>query len=323
MLRLRDIRKDKEKSMKTKERESFWIQVKKDWKRNRSLYLMVLPVILFYILFHYKPMYGAIIAFQDYNPRQGVTGSEWVGFDQFIRFFTSPYFGRLVKNTLLLSVYGIIFGFPAPIILALLLNELRAKRFKKTVQTITYLPHFISLVVVTGIIKDFTQSTGLINDIIVMFGGERSSLIQNPALYRTIYIVSDIWQGIGWGSIIYLSALSGVDQQLYEAASIDGAGRWKQLIHVTLPGIAPTIVIMLIMRMGQLLGTGYEKTILLYNEATYETADVIASYIYRVGILERNWSYSTAIGLFNSVINLALLIATNKISRRVSETSLW
>ncbi|MCI8900455.1 MAG: sugar ABC transporter permease [Lachnospiraceae bacterium] len=284
---------------------------------------MVLPVILFYILFHYKPMYGAIIAFQDYNPRQGVTGSEWVGFDQFIRFFTSPYFGRLVKNTLLLSVYGIIFGFPAPIILALLLNELRARRFKKTVQTITYLPHFISLVVVTGIIKDFTQSTGLINDIIVMFGGERSSLIQNPALYRTIYIVSDIWQGIGWGSIIYLSALSGVDQQLYEAASIDGAGRWKQLIHVTLPGIAPTIVIMLIMRMGQLLGTGYEKTILLYNEATYETADVIASYIYRVGILERNWSYSTAIGLFNSVINLALLIATNKISRRVSETSLW
>ena len=323
MLRLRDIRKDKEKSMKTKERESFWIQVKKDWKRNRSLYLMVLPVILFYILFHYKPMYGALIAFQDYNPRLGFSGSEWVGFDQFNRFFTSPYFGRLVKNTLLLSVYGILFGFPAPIILALLLNELRAKRFKKTVQTITYLPHFISLVVVTGIIKDFTQSTGLINDIIVMFGGERSSLIQNPALYRTIYIVSDIWQGIGWGSIIYLSALSGVDQQLYEAASIDGAGRWKQLIHVTLPGIAPTIVIMLIMRMGQLLGTGYEKTILLYNEATYETADVIASYIYRVGILERNWSYSTAIGLFNAVINLALLIVTNKISKRVSETSLW
>lgn len=311
------------KSMKTTERESFSFRVKKDWKRNRSLYLLVLPVILFYVLFHYKPMYGAIIAFQDFNPRLGVSGSDWVGFDQFIRFFTSPYFGRLVKNTLLLSVYGIIFGFPAPIILALLLNELKAMRFKKTVQTITYLPHFISLVVVTGIIKDFTQSTGLINDIIVMFGGVRTSLIQNPALYRTIYIVSDIWQGIGWGSIIYLSALSGVDQQLYEAASIDGAGRWKQLIHVTLPGITPTIVIMLIMRMGQLLGTGYEKTILLYNEATYETADVIASYIYRVGILERNWSYSTAIGLFNSVINLALLIVTNKFSKRVSETSLW
>lgn len=311
--------------MKTKGRgtERFSVRATKDWNRNRSLYLMVIPVVLFYLLFHYKPMYGAVIAFQDYNPRLGVLGSDWVGFEQFIRFFTSPYFGRLIKNTLLLSVYGIVFGFPAPIILALLLNELKARKFKKTVQTITYLPHFISLVVVTGIIKDFTQSTGLINDIIVMLGGTRTSLIQNPALYRTIYIVSDIWQSVGWGSIIYLSALSGVDQQLYEAAAIDGAGRWKQLIHVTLPGIAPTIVIMLIMRMGQLLGTGYEKTILLYNEATYETADVIASYIYRVGILERNWSYSTAIGLFNSVINLTLLIITNKISKRVSETSLW
>lgn len=303
--------------------ESFSLRAGRDWRRNRSLYMLVIPVILFYILFHYKPMYGAIIAFQDYNPRLGVMGSEWVGFSQFTRFFTSPYFERLLKNTLLLSFYGIIFGFPAPIILALLLNELKAKKFKKTVQTITYLPHFISLVVVTGIIKDFTQSTGLINDIIVLFGGTRSSLIQNPQLYRTIYIVSDIWQGIGWGSIIYLSALSGVDQQLYEASSIDGAGRWKQLLHVTLPGITPTIVIMLILRIGQLLGTGYEKTILLYNEATYETADVIASYIYRVGILERNWSYSTAIGLFNSVINLILLIVTNKISKRVSQTSLW
>lgn len=304
-------------------KESFGVRVKKDFVRNRSLYLLVLPVILFYIMFHYKPMYGAIIAFQDYNPRKGIMGSDWVGLDQFIRFFNSPYFIRLLKNTLLLSVYGIVFGFPAPIILALLLNELKQKRFKKTVQTITYLPHFISLVVVTGMIKDFTQSTGLINDLIVMLGGTRTSLIQNPDAYRPIYIISDIWQGVGWGSIIYLSALSGVDQQLYEAASIDGAGRWKQLIHVTLPGITPTIVIMLIMRMGQLLGTGYEKTILLYNEATYETADVIASYIYRVGILERNWSYSTAIGLFNSVINLTLLIITNRISKRVSATSLW
>lgn len=303
--------------------ESFGVRVKKDWQRNRSLYILVIPVILFYLLFHYKPMYGAIIAFQEYNPRLGIGGSEWVGFEHFIRFFHSPYFGRLVRNTLLISLYGIIFGFPAPIILALLLNETKAKRFRKSVQTITYLPHFISLVVVTGIIKDFTQSTGLINDIIVWLGGTRTSLIQNPDLYRTIYIVSDIWQEVGWGSIIYLSALAGVDQQLYEAASIDGANRWKQLIHVTLPWIAPTIIIMLIMRMGHLLGAGYEKTILLYNEATYETADVIASYIYRVGILERNWSYSTAIGLFNSVINLTLLVITNKISKRVSETSLW
>ena len=210
-----------------------------------------------------------------------------------------------------------------PIILALLLNELKAEKYKKVVQTVTYLPHFISMVVVTGIIKDFTQSTGLINDIVVMLGGERTSLIMNPNLYRTIYIVSDIWQGIGWGSIIYLSALSGVAQDLYEAAAIDGAGRWKQMLHVTLPGIAPTIVIQLILRVGQLLGSGYEKTILLYNEATYETADIIGSYIYRVGILERDWSYSTAIGLFNSAINLVLLVITNKISRKLSETSLW
>ena len=297
--------------------------IKKDWKRNRALYIMIIPVLLFYILFHYKPMYGAIIAFMDYNPRLGIKGSVWVGFEHFIRFFQSPYFFRVLKNTVLLSVYGIIWGFPAPIILSLLLNEVRQMKFKKTLQTITYLPHFISLVVVTGIIKDFTQSTGFINDIIVAFGGERTSLIQNPALYRTIYIVSDIWQEIGWGSIIYLSALSGIDQQLYEAASIDGADRFKKLINVTIPSIMPTIVIMLILRLGQILGSSYEKTILLYNEATYETADVIASYIYRVGILERNWSYSTAIGLFNSAVNLIFILAANKISKKFNDTSLW
>lgn len=302
---------------------SVWLRIKKDFIRNWTLYLLVLPVLMFYIIFHYKTMYGAVIAFQDYVPRKGIAGSEWVGFANFIRFFQSPYFWRLIKNTLLISFYGLLFGFPAPIILALMLNEVNHKRYKKTIQTITYLPHFISLVVVTGMIKDFTQSTGLINDLIVMFGGTRSSLLQNPDLYRTIYITSDIWQGIGWGAIIYLSALSGVDQQLYEAASIDGAGRFKQIINVTLPCIAPTIIIMLVLRMGQLLGTGYEKTILLYNEAIYEKADVIASYIYRTGILDRNWSYATAIGLFNSVINLLMIIMANKISKKLSETSLW
>ena len=310
--------------MKTKSSDSGLMdRLKKDWKRNKILYLLVLPVLAFYILFHYKPMYGAIIAFMDFNPRLGILGSDWVGFDQFIRFFQGPYFLRLLRNTFLLSVYGILFGFPAPIILALLLNELRMTKFKRTVQTITYLPHFISLVVVTGMIKEFTQSTGIINDVIAAFGGLRSPLLQNPALYRTIYIISDIWQGVGWGSIIYLSALSGVDQQLYEAAKVDGAGRWKQLLNVTLPSIAPTIVIMLILRLGQILGSSYEKTILLYNEATYETADVIASYIYRVGILERDWSYSTAIGLFNSAINLIMLVAANRISRSLNDTSLW
>ena len=291
--------------------------------RNRSLYLMIIPVLIFFILFHYKPMYGAIIAFKDYTPALGIAESPWVGWDNFTRFFSSVYFGRLIRNTILLSIYSLLFGFPAPIILALLLNEVKNKKFKGLTQTVTYLPHFISMIVVTGMLVDFSMTSGLFNDIIELFGGERSPLLQNPDLYRTIYVASGIWQEIGWGSIIYLSALSGVDSQLYEAAQIDGAGKWKQLIHVTLPGIAPTIIIMFILKMGTLMNMGYEKTILLYNPATYETADIISSYIYRIGLLEQDWSYSTAIGLFNSVINLGLLLITNKIARKCGETSLW
>lgn len=303
--------------------KSFFTRVKKDFRKNYSLYLLVLPVLIFYVLFHYKPMYGAIIAFKDYTPALGINGSPWVGLENFIRFFNSPYFFRLIKNTVLLSFYELIFGFPAPIILALLLNELRNKKFKSMAQTVTYLPHFISLIVATGMIVNFTMSTGVINDIIVFFGGERSALLQNPKLYRSIYVASSIWQEIGWGSIIYLSALAGVDSQLYEAAMIDGAGKFKQLLYVTMPAITPTILIMFILKMGSLLNIGYEKTILLYNPATYETADIISSYIYRVGLLEQNWSYSTAIGLFNSVINFTLLIITNRLSKRFTETSLW
>ena len=302
---------------------SFFYRVKKDWMRNRSLYLMIIPVLIFFILFHYKPMYGAIIAFKDYTPALGIAESPWVGCDNFTRFFSSVYFGRLIRNTILLSFYSLLFGFPAPIILALLLNEVKNKKFKGLTQTVTYLPHFISMIVVTGMLVDFSMTSGLFNDIIELFGGERSPLLQNPDLYRTIYVASGIWQEIGWGSIIYLSALSGVDSQLYEAAQIDGAGKWKQLIHVTLPGIAPTIIIMFILKMGTLMNMGYEKTILLYNPATYETADIISSYIYRIGLLEQDWSYSTAIGLFNSVINLGLLLITNKIARKCGETSLW
>ena len=272
---------------------SFFYRVKKDWMRNRSLYLMIIPVLIFFILFHYKPMYGAIIAFKDYTPALGIAESPWVGWDNFTRFFSSVYFGRLIRNTILLSFYSLLFGFPAPIILALLLNEVKNKKFKGLTQTVTYLPHFISMIVVTGMLVDFSMTSGLFNDIIELFGGERSPLLQNPDLYRTIYVASGIWQEIGWGSIIYLSALSGVDSQLYEAAQIDGAGKWKQLIHVTLPGIAPTIIIMFILKMGTLMNMGYEKTILLYNPATYETADIISSYIYRIGLLEQDWSYSS------------------------------
>lgn len=303
--------------------KNFKKNLRADWVRNRSLYVLVLPVIAFYILFNYKPIYGAIIAFQDYVPRLGISGSEWVGLANFKRFFSDIYFGRLMRNTLLLSVYDILFGFPAPIILALLLNEIHNKFFKNVTQTITYLPHFISMIVVCGMLTDFSLSTGLFNDIIEFFGGERHPLLQDPKLYRTIYIASGIWQQVGWGTIIYLSALAGVDSQLYEAAEIDGATKWKQTLHVTLPGIAPTIITMFILKIGKLMSMGYEKTILLYNPSTFETADIISSYVYRIGLLEQDWSYSTAIGLFNSVINFVLLILANKLSKKFSETSLW
>ena len=297
--------------------------IKKDMQRNGSLYLLVLPVLVFYILFFYKPMYGALIAFKDFSPGRGFADSPWVGLDHFIRFFNSPHFFRLVSNTFLISFYNLLFGFPAPIILALLLNEVRHSKFKRTVQTITYLPHFISIIVIAGMITDFSLTTGLFNDIIAFFGNKRIPLLQQPGLYRPIYVASEIWQHVGWGTIIYLAALSGIDPQLYEAAMIDGAGRFKQLIHVTLPSIMPTIIILLILRIGQLLSVGYEKTLLLYNPATYETADIISTYVYRVGLLEQNWSYATAIGLFNSAINFSLLILANRFSRKVSETSLW
>jgi putative aldouronate transport system permease protein len=297
--------------------------LKRDMQRNWSLYVLAVPVIVYFVLFSYKPMYGALIAFKNYSPGRGFIGSDWVGFQHFIRYFNSPYFFRLIKNTFLISFYGLIFGFPAPIILALLLNEVRHSAYKRSIQTITYLPHFVSMIVICGMITDFSLSTGLFNDFVSFFGGQRLPLLQQPNLYRPIYIASDIWQHVGWGTIIYLSALSAIDPQLYEAAMIDGAGRFRQLLNVTLPSITPTIVILLILRIGHLLSVGYEKTLLLYNPATYETADIISTYVYRVGLLEQNWSYSTAIGLFNSFINFTLLLVANKISRKVSDTSLW
>ena len=296
--------------------------VKTDFKHNWSLYLLVLPVLLFYFFFHYKPLYGALIAFQDYRPARGF-GAEWVGFEHFIRFFRSPYFGRLIRNTLTITVTNLIFGFPAPIILALLLNEIRLKKFKTVTQSFMYLPHFISAVVICGMIRQFSLSDGLFNDIIAFFGGERTALLQQPGLYVPIYVGSGIWQTFGWDSIIYVAALAAVDTELYDAASVDGAGRWKQTLHVTIPGIAPTIIIKLILSIGGLLSLDYEKTLLLYNEAIYETSDIISTYVYRYGMQKQEWSYSTAVGLFNSVVGLILINSANKISKKVTETSLW
>ncbi|WP_371825301.1 ABC transporter permease [Paenibacillus soyae] len=284
---------------------------------------MMIPVLAYYILFQYGPMYGAIIAFKEYSPIKGILGSDWVGLTHFQSFFESYYFWRILKNTLLLSLYSLCFEFPAPIILALLINEVRNKRFKSIVQSVTYMPHFISLIVICGIIKDFTNSGGLINTFITYLGGDGQAMLQKPELFRSIYIISDIWQGMGWTSIIYLAALMNVDQEQFEAARIDGAGRLRQIWNVSLPGILPTIIIMLILRIGNLLSVGFEKIILLYNPAIYDTADVISSFVYRKGLLEFGWSYSAAVGLFNSVVNLILLVLANRLSKKFSENSLW
>lgn len=292
-------------------------------RKHYIVYLMFVPVVIYYILFHYMPMYGATIAFKNYIPSRGFMESDWVGLKHFKTFFNSYYCGRLIRNTLLISLYSILFGFPAPILLALLLNELKFPRYKRLVQTITYLPHFLSIMVVCGMILNFFSYNGLINSIILSLGGTKVDFLMDPAHFRPLYIGSDIWQSVGWGSIVYLAALSGIDPTLYEAARIDGAGRFQQTVHITLPGLVPTITVLLILKIGSLMNVGYEKIILLYNELTYETADVISSFVYRKGLLDANYSYSAAIGLFNSVINFGLVILANTISRHVQQTSLW
>ncbi|TLS52527.1 sugar ABC transporter permease [Paenibacillus antri] len=292
---------------------------------NKYLYLMLLPVVVYFLLFEYKPMYGALIAFKNFNPYQGVWESPWVGFKHFLHFFESHYFVRLLRNTLLLSVYSLIVIFPASIAFALLLNELRLKRLKSVVQTLSYLPHFISLIVIAGMIVDFTQPDGIINRVLLAVGfiSEPISFLILPEWFRTIYIGSGLWQSVGWNSIIFLAALAGINPSLYEAAVIDGANRWKQLVHVTLPGIVPTILILLILNIGSLMNVGWDKIILLYNAATYETADVISTFVYRRGIINADYSFSAAVGLFNSAINFALLLLANRISRKTTENSLW
>ncbi len=290
---------------------------------NYELYLMIIPVILFYAIFLYWPMYGVLMAFQDYKPFLGIGGSKWIGLDNFTAFISSPHFARTMTNTLSISVGTLIFSFPTPIILALLINEVRNKTFARTVQSITYMPHFISLVIVCSIVREFTADTGIINQFAQFFGYDGVTMLQKPGLFVPIYIISGIWQEIGWNSIIYLAALSSIDAQLYEAAEIDGAGKIAQLIHVTIPGILPTIIILFIMKMGSLLSVGYEKILLLYNPGIYETADVVSTYTYRIGIEQARYGLSTAVGLFNSIINIILLITTNKICDKLNGTSLF
>lgn len=297
--------------------------IRRDWRHNRMVYFMVLFPVAYFIIFHYIPMGGVVIAFQDYSIKRGILGSDFVGLKHFTTFFNSIYFWRVIRNTLLISFYGLLFSFPFPILFALCLNEVRSRSFKKVTQTISYMPYFISVVVVVSILIDFSKANGALTRLASLLGDNGGALISRPEWFRTLYIGSNMWQHLGYNSIIFISALASIDQELYEASRIDGAGRWKQTLHITLPGIAPTIVVLLILRLGQIMNVGYEKTILMYSPATYDTADIISSYVYRVGIIDTNYSYSTAINFFNSVINFLVLFAANGISRSVGETSLW
>lgn len=295
-----------------------------DMKMNGGIYMLFIPVLVWYLLFRYKPLTGLLMAFENYSPRKGITGSEWVGLKYFAEFIKNPSFWKLMRNTLNISVTSLIFAFPAPIVLALMLNEVRNQGFKRSIQTVSYFPHFISVMVVCGLIKNFTADSGLINNILSVFGIERRTFLNYPEYFVPVYVISDIWTNIGWDSIIYFAALTGIDQQLYEAAQIDGAGRWKQTWHITLPGILPTIITMLILKVGNLLNVGYEKVFLLYNPLTYDTADIITTYTYRMAIGEgTRYGYSTAVGLFNAVLSFLLLILSNTVSKKAGQSGLW
>lgn len=302
---------------------SFGRRLGRDLAKNKIVYLMWIPVMLFYVIFHYLPMGGVVIAFQNYKPFKGIMGSDFVGLKWFEDFLTGPYAWRVIRNTLVISFQSILFGFPAPILLALMINEVHSAPYKKTVQTISYMPHFISLIVVCGLLQDFSSSQGLFNVIGTALGAPRMNYLASTSTYRTIYVVSGIWKQMGWGSIIYLATLSAVDPALYEAAAIDGANRMQRIIHVTLPALVPVIAVQLIMRLGQVMGEGSEKTILLYNESTWEVSDIVSSFVYRRGLLETNYSYGAAVGLFNSLVNVVILTLSNTASRALTNESLW
>lgn len=302
-----------------------------DWKvrfqkfiASWQLYVLILPAFLYFLIFHYGPMYGVQIAFKDYIPGLGIWGSPWVGLKHFTRFFNSYYFGTLLKNTIGISVYALVVGFPLPIILALGLNEVKDGPFKKTIQTVTYAPHFISVVVIVGMIIAFlSPQTGIINHAIKGLGYKPIAFMENPKWFKTIYVLSDVWQSTGWSSVIYMAALSGVDPQLHEAATIDGASRWQRLLYVNLPALVPTMVILLIMNFGGIMSLGHEKVLLMQNPLNMPSSNIISTFTYQQGLLDAHYSYAAAIGLFNSIINAVLLLGVNKVSRKLSDVSLW
>lgn len=308
-----------------KERWSIWFQkLLKDMWRDRFLYLLMTPFIIWFLVFSYKPMIGLQIAFKDFSPFQGIAGSPWIGLDHFREFMGNSYFLRVLKNTVIINLYSLIICFPAPIILAILINEVRHTKYKKIVQTLTYLPHFVSIVVIAGIITTFlSPGSGIVNIMLEKMGLEKIYFLIKPEYFRGIFTGMNLWKDTGFSSIVFLSAIAGIDEGLYEAAKIDGASKFQQIMNVTIPSILPTIVIMLIMKIGSLLSVGYEAIILLYQPSTYETADVISTYVYRSGMIDGRYDFATAVGLFNGVIALILVFGANRLSRRLTQTSLW
>lgn len=301
-----------------------WDVLRRSFRKNWDLYLLLAPVVAYFLIFEYFPMYGVQIAFKNFVASKGIWGSSWIGFDHFERFFKGFYFWRLIKNTLGISLYSLIVGFPIPLLLALMINEVRHVWFKRFIQTITYAPHFLSTVVMVGLILMFLNpQTGMVNHIITWFGGEPIKFMTDPAWFKTIYVFSGVWQNMGWSSIIYLAALAGIDPTLHEAARVDGASRLQRIWHINLPGILPTVVILLILNVGHIMGVGFEKIYLMQNDLNKESSEVIATYVYTSGILQSQYSFSAAVGLFNSVINFILLVTVNQIARKLNDTSLW
>lgn len=290
----------------------------------RYYYILLLPALIYFVLFHYKPMYGLLIAFKDYKILKGIIGSPWIGFENFERLFISPIFHRVLKNTIIISVLRIVFGFPAPIIFALILNEIYHVRFKKVVQTISYLPHFISWVVLGGIFKEILSPTrGAVNFVLRFLGGESIFFLTRPEWFRPILISTGVWQSIGWGSIIYLAAISSIDAQLYEAAIIDGANRFQQIRRITLPSITHVITILFILGLASVLNAGFDQIFNLYNPMVYATGDIIDTYVYRIGLINAQYSFSTAVSLFKNLIGLILVLAVNAVVARFSEYTIW
>lgn len=301
-------------------RNQMWTRVKRDYE----LYLFLLPIIIIYLVFKYYPMYGVQIAFKDFSPSQGIWGSEWVGLQHFIDFFNSYNFWSIITNTITLSFLSLLFGFPVPIIIAIMLNQMLGKRYKKFIQTVIYAPHFISTVVLVGMLHVFlSPNSGIVNHLITWLGGEPVLFMADEGWFRPLYILSGIWQETGFATIIYLAALAGVNPELHEAAIMDGASKWKRVWYVDIPSILPTIVILLILALGNIMSIGFEKAFLMQNDLNYATSNILPTYVYEMGIQKAQYSFSTAVGLFNSIINIILIVTVNRIAKRLTETSLW